>query len=479
MKKVLLTLLSLSFVAALSAQTTSREVITFDEALSLMNSGNERISAANYEEEAAEMQKKAAFGLRLPQIGISGTYAYMSDDLAVDLNHLKTPVGNIAGGVIGHFPELGALLGGSLEGLMQRNWELMLQDRSVGMVGASIKVPVYTGGKINAANRVARINWEESKEKGAQTRNELVSELVERYFGLSLANQVVEVRREVLEGMQKHLSDAVALEENGMIARVERLHAEMAVADAKREWQKSVRDAQTIHTALQNTLNREGEYIPLTSLFIVNDMEPVHYFKQMAADKNPQLKQVDLLEQKAREGVKAQRADFMPQVALMGGYDLYNYQLTKYAPTWVVGAGVKIKIFDGLNREYKYSSAKSQVKQVQALNAKANADVATLVEKVYNELLSEREQIESLDVALEFAEEYLTAKEKAFQEGAAPSSDVVDARLNLAKIRTERLQAAYVYDLMLAKLLEVCGDSESFPYYITNRPVTPIRFAQN
>lgn len=479
MKKVLLTLLSLSVSGVLTAQTAHQEVITFEEALSLMRNRNERIVAADHEEEAAEMKKKAAYGLRLPTIGASGTYVYMGDDIDLNFNHLKTPVGHVAGDISSAFPGINNIIGGSFQSLMQRNWEVELLDRSLGKASVSLQMPIYMGGKINAANRVAKIDWEESKEKGTQVRHELVSELTERYFGLSLARQVIEVRREVLEGMQVHLNDAVALEENGMIPRVERLHAEMSVAEAKREHQKSVRDAQTINTALENTLNLEGKYTPATSLFIVENLEPVDYFKGMAHDKNPQLKQVELMEQKAKEGVKAQRADFMPQVALMGNASLYKYHMSDILPNWLVGASVKIKIFDGLNREYKYSSAKSQVKQVQALNSKANADIATLVEKIYNEMMAAGEQIESLDVALAFAEEYLRAKEKAFHEGAAPSVDVVDASLNLARIRTERLQAAYSYDLLLAKLLEVCGDSDSYNYYITNRTISPIRYKNN
>ncbi len=97
-------------------------------------------------------------------------------------------------------------------------------------------MPVYTGGKINAANNAAKIKIEETKEQGIQTRNALISELTERYYGLSLALQVVEVRRQVLEGMQHHLEDAKALEANGIIAKSERLYAEMHVAEAEREY---------------------------------------------------------------------------------------------------------------------------------------------------------------------------------------------------------------------------------------------------
>ena len=43
------------------------------------------------------------------------------------------------------------------------------------------------------------------------------------------------VRKEVVIGMEKHLNDAVKMEENGMIARAERLHAEVALAKCTQE----------------------------------------------------------------------------------------------------------------------------------------------------------------------------------------------------------------------------------------------------
>lgn len=87
------------------------------------------------------------------------------------------------------------------------------------------------------------------------------------------------------------------------------------------------------------------------------------------------------------------------------------------------------------------------------------------------------QQLPSVNASGRFAEEYLRIKEEAFKEGAAPSSDVVDARLNLAKIRIERLQAAYYYDMILARLLEACGQSELFP--ITASGPQPCRSATN
>jgi outer membrane protein TolC len=171
-----------------------------------------------------------------------------------------------------------------------------------------------------------------------------------------------------------------------------------------------------------------------------------------------------------------QRANFLPQVAAMGGASFYNYQVTKIMPRWAVGVGVNLKIFDGLNREYKYSAAKQTVKQVEVLEMKAGKDIAVLIEKLYNQMNNYANQMKSIDASLAFAEEYLKAKNAAFLEGMSSSSDLVDAELNLAKVRTERMQTAYNYDVALAKLLEAAGISDEFISYLHRTDARPIHF---
>ena len=122
-------------------------------------------------------------------------------------------------------------------------------------------------------------------------------------------------------------------------------------------------------------------------------------------------------------------------------------------------------------RKRFYSSTPGRTGQREA-NAKADAwlddgivNTRVLVEKLYNQMINYRNQIMSIDASLSFAEEYLRMKEAAFREGMSSSSDLIDAELNLAGVRTERLQAAYNFDLVLAQLLEAAGISDEFPAY--------------
>lgn len=467
-------------VRPVSAQQ-SAETLSLEDAIAVTLADNPAMKAAAYEERAAEQERRAAIGLRMPQIGITGAYSYMAKDIGVDLNKLKGPVNDFSGKLFGSGLIDPALLPGiqQLIGpIMEADWFLKVQDRSFGSIGGEVTLPIWLGGKINVANRAAKLQQQTTLAQGEQTRNALICELVERYFGLALALQVVEVREQVVAGVRKHLNDAIALEKNGMIAHGELLYVEFKMAEAERELANAKLQVRTISSALQNTLNRNHEYLPVTAMFIVDKIESLDYYQELALSRNPLLNQVSLKRQLAEEGVRLQRSNFLPQVVAMGGGSFYNYQVTGLVPRWAVGVGVNFKIFDGLNREYKYSAAKQTARRVDELQNKAGKDISVLVEQLYDQLQSYRNQIASIDSSLRFAEEYLRVKNAAFLEGMSSSADLIDAELNLAGVRAERLQAAFNYDKTLAQLLQAAGIGEEFPAYARRNDARRILFSE-
>lgn len=456
MKKITI-LLSLIFgsIVVCRAQDGVRQM-TFESAIEMTMSRNEQIKINFYNEEIKRKEKKVAASLRSPQFSFAANYTYMSNSIGFDFNNYKEAMGQI-------LPSLPLPIPPDLvKQFMGQDWSLTLQKRQFAVMGFSAMVPIFTGGKINVANRAARIAMDEQDAVSQEKICELYNETVERYYGLMMSIHLVSVREQVLEGMNQHLKDAIELEKQGVIAKVERLYAQVKVAEASAELKKAKSAVQTIRTALAATTGVSDEIVPVSSLFVLNNVESVAEFKRYALENNPKLKQVELKEKLAREGLKMQRASYYPQLAAMAGYDVYNYQLTSMAPKWVVGAGLKFTIFDGLNREFKVSTAKSQIKMVESVKAKANTDIGALIEKQYNEMISSRDNVESQDVTIEFAEEYLRVKNVAFKEGTATSVDVTDAILNLAKSKIERLSSAYQFSKSLSSLLQTCGDPFRF-----------------
>ena len=189
MKKIWV--LSLAMFSAWGLWSQTPQGLSFDDALSMMTDWNPALRAAKYEEQAARRERQAAAGLFSPVLSVGGSYAYMSQDIVfnLDLNDYKQNVQAGLGQLLPALdPQLQQAVGGLLGPLMGQSWEYAdtIQPRQLGFVGGSVKMPLFMGGKINAAYRAAKIGEQSVREQTAQTRNALVSELVERYFGCEI-----------------------------------------------------------------------------------------------------------------------------------------------------------------------------------------------------------------------------------------------------------------------------------------------------
>ena len=120
MKKVTLVMLALTAVMQLPAQEQGR-TLSLEEALEMTLSDNPAIRAAEFNRRAAQQERRAAIGLRMPQIGITGSYAYLGKDIEIDLNNMKTPVQNLAGQILqsgmipsDYIPSISQMLSGAM-----------------------------------------------------------------------------------------------------------------------------------------------------------------------------------------------------------------------------------------------------------------------------------------------------------------------------------------------------------------------------
>jgi outer membrane protein TolC len=201
-------------------------------------------------------------------------------------------------------------------------------------------------------------------------------------------------------------------------------------------------------------------------MFIVSSIQTVDEYVNKSKELNPIFGQLEQKKIQATQAIRKEQSAYLPDVAIMGSYDLYRYQLSDMVvPDWFVGVGLKVNIFDGFAKNNKIQAAKIQRNQVETYEEKATLDISTGITKVYQQMLQAKEQYESSAVSLKFANEYVRVRQKAFSEGFATSTEVVDANMNLSKVKIEQLKAMYDFDVSLAMLLELVGDSQSIAQY--------------
>jgi outer membrane protein TolC len=422
--------------------------LSFSEALAAARGSNESVLAARAEVRQREEERKAAKGLYFPTVSFAPIYTHLNDDILLDLNPIRDVMLKL-------HPQVPATLVPPFQETLFKQDMLRLP--------LTAQWPLFTGGRIQAANHAAEARVRDAEAQTRQAEEGVLRSLVRAYFGLRLALEEKAVRAEVLAGLDQHVRDARRLEEEGLIAKVERLNAEVARAEADRQLKRAGHDVEIARVGLADVLAADappGD--PVTPLFVVRDLEPADRFREAALASHPALARLAAQRDLAGEAVAAQKGAFWPEVFAYGLYELRKADLSPIEPDWMAGVGARLELFDGGSRLKKLAAAKAQRDRVSLLDRKLRRDLATLVEKQYREAEKAREQLEALEATRALADENLRARTRAFEEGLGTSLEVVDARLAQEKVRLERLAAAYGFVNALAELLEASGQGDRF-----------------
>lgn len=424
--------------------------MTFSDALHVLRTNNESIGAAVAALNESKEQQGAARGLFFPRLTASGRYSRIDDPITIDLHAVSDLITTLHGLPAGTIPP----------------FELSVQDDEFWQADLSLTWSLFTGGRILAVNRAADAQVQSTQAQVLRTESALISELARSYFGLHLARQAVNLHREVCDAMARHLQKAQKLEQAGMLARVERLHAEVAHAEAQRTLQGAIRDVYIAQASLNNLLSLQDSITAVSPLFIPRHIHPVTHFQKRAREQSPLLKQAAMHRVIAHENYRKEVGAFSPTLYLFGTRKLYTKDSTILEPDWVAGIGMDMTLFDGFSRSRKVNAARYKEQQVRYREKKIYRDVETLVDTLYHTLMKAREQFETSRASRASAEEYCRVRNRAFEAGYATSLDVVDARLALSRVKLEQLTAVYIYDVTLAALLEASGCSGDFETYM-------------
>jgi len=478
------------FVAAQAQENL--KILTFENAVQLMAEQNPALMQSKQQIKQKEYELKAKRGLYLPHISIGAKVVTMADPVTFDLSPVRDailPLYNTLGnyGVFSGVPNpdpatnqlvpvlpdnistkvvRGELLKGA-EQVANAEWEDVIQEKNFATVSTDLVWPIFTGGKIMAANNAAGVEVEMSRDELKVTEGNLFTELVTRYYGLALNIEVQKLRRQIVDVMKQHHSNAQKLFDNGMIAKTELLHANVSLNEAERELKQASRNIDIARAGLEATLAFDTVVAvqPASNLFINREIQQVENWVPVAMANNPQMKQIQSKKELIDIKSKADKGSYLPTVAMFGTYNVIDKDLSPYIPDWMVGVGLKWTVFEGLSRNNHINVNETMQSQVGFAELKANADLKAYITKLYQELQMQMEQNTELESTLVLANEYANSTEKAFAEGLATSIAVVDAQAKVAQVKTLRLKLFYDYDVALARLLQTAGVPEEFVNY--------------
>ncbi|WP_428897683.1 Outer membrane protein TolC [Parelusimicrobium proximum] len=428
--------------------TTAKEY-SFEAALNRAMQVDEAVLSAVKDVERDKAKKNSAAGLYFPKIGVKGQYTFIDEPIDIDLNPIRDVISGLHGGI--PLPD----------------FTTHVQDDKFFKAQAFASMPIFTGGKIRAANLSASASLLESTAKLENIKNNILVDVSNKYFSAMLAGEVVKVRKDFLDNAREHADNSAKLYKSGMISKVEKMSADITLSQAKRDYEAALNDAELAGNVLKNLLSEQEKITFSSKLFVLrrSDLEPLDYYKNMAVKNSPVLKVYDAKKKMTDAGVKAESSSFMPTVYLFGSRELYDKDLTLLDPEYAYGVGFEWSLFEGFSSANKTKAAKRQRESVELLREKQHKDINTAIEYYHKKIENAVFNYESVQKEITFAKEILNTRLLGFKVGTSTSLEVNVARTQLLKARLDSLSASYDCVSSLAALLNISGDAGSFEIY--------------
>ena len=462
----------------------AQQSITFDQAVAMAYEANLTLKGAEYDMLVADYEKRVAEGLYFPQIEIVGGYMLMQRDAKIDILGDNGVANNIANTLINSgissgilTPDIAQAIDGILAPLNSIDLSYILQKRSVGVTAAKLTMPIYVGGKIRAANRVADIERSVVERQMATIENHLYTTLVEQYYGVVVLQYAVGVRMSVVDAVKQHLSDAIAMEEAGEVAHSVVLGVEYRLAEVKQELLAEQHRLYMAKRLLCSTLNIDYDIHAVDRLFIDRAILSLDYYTDNALYLNPILAEANLSLELVEEGVKVAQSELLPEVAVIGAVSLYSPNLSELVPRWAIGVEASIPLFNGLKNVNDLNAAKARALGVATKVEKAKSDIVLLVENEYYNVINALEEITTAEVSMRLADSYYHSAEDGFKAGVVPYSELMDVQVNLSASKLSYINSVYNYSLSLARLLEASGLSSTLIEYRDNGAPIDIEYS--
>ncbi|MUK27435.1 TolC family protein [Aliivibrio fischeri] len=442
-----MTRVSILITTLLSISVQAKSV-DFDSAWKNVLNNHNGIAAERMNVQRQESLASGTSDLNLPSITLSANYTYLDDDVTVSAEQVWNSTN------------------ASIPFLLP-NLTSTLSERDIFTSSIRAIWPIFTGGRISAAESAAEGKTAEARSQLLMKQQASYEDLAKYYFSTVLAKEVVNTYSEVEQGLAKHRDNAIKLQQQGQIAKVERLQADASYDKAKVDLRKAQQDYDIANAALVSMLQTTETVTPETQLFINKSLPQLNAFVDSTLDTYPGLALLDAKELQAESLVKAEKGRYYPDVYLYGNYNLYEGDSlsAEITPDWLVGVGINVPLLDNKGRSDKVVAAHSAIQQVKYLKTQAKQDLALLVEKTYREALQAIDEYNGLASSLELAKENVELREKAFKQGLSTSLDVVDAELYLASIKTQRSLASFNYVISLVKLLALSNQTDTFVQY--------------
>ena len=433
MKRYIVSLMTMVAVAGLQAQSLS---LSLQDCRRMALENNEKVKVANNDVDKAKLDRQIAFAQYLPKVD------------------------------------------GSITGLHMQNQNVLgmsLQTRGTYLAGINVTLPVYTGGQLTAANRLAEIGQHVSEEQLRKARMQVIADVDNTYYTLISVRSKVKMLEAYARQMQE-LYDRVKLSVRvEMATENDLLRIATKQNEISYQLQKACNGEQLCQLALANVIGTDFEqYITPTDTIL---QSAISSGLREDFSSRPDLL---LLQQNVKASevmVKKARANYLPTVALVGSYGHYDNLKLKGAIQNLDGTPihvnhtlrggnpyalltVSVPIFHWGAELKKVKKAKIDLTDSQLQLQQYERGMRIEVRQAVLNITDGQRMVETATVGQKQADENLRVMRQKYDNQLCTMTDLLDAQSQWQQARSNLIEAQTQLKIYETEYLRVTGRLE-------------------
>ena len=414
-------------------------VLTLQQCRDSAMANNHDLKIARQKMTVAGHDRKIAMSNYFPDISVSGAYMYNSRDIHLipqEASDVLTGLGTpLQGTILNHIGDILNKIGNDIDSAL----ELDTQNIFIGAV--SVTQPVFTGGKIVAANKITALAEELAQSQYDTGCRQLAAEVDKAYWQIVSISWKARLAEDYSELLQQMLHDTEIMVNEGMATQSN--EAQMLLTKAE--------NGLSLSKMLLCQLCGMDMDSDITLADEQKDLLPV---PETAASKGfayiiacrPEIRSLELAGEIYGKKITVERAGMMPQIAVTANYLLTNPNIyhgfsNTFAGMFNVGVAVKIPIIHGCESWQKVRKAKAEAVIAEYRLEDARDKILLQITRLRKQEAEAREKLEMAENSLESAEENLRTATIGYSEGVIPSNTVMAAQSAWMKAHSEYIDA--------------------------------------
>jgi len=350
-----------------------------------------------------------------------------------------------------------------------------LQMRGTYMAGVILVQPIYTGGKITAGRRLAKIGKEVANLNLRKTRMDIIAEADNAYWTyMAVKDKVVllESYRAMLDTIYGQTSIAVKA---GMTIENDLLRVESRRSDIMYQLQKAGNGAELCRLALCRIMGVEYDVYPVLTDTIFDNVAPGVLDTDISC--RPEIGLMEAGVKAKQQDIKMVRSDFLPTVGLSLGYTYYGNVKLKgqmqlpdgsfmpYTNSLSDGFGiamlsVSIPIFHWGEGIKKVKKAKVELENSRLEMDKNKRLLGIQAVQAAKNYEDGYRMISTARIALTQAEENLRVMRNRYEANMSSLTDLLDAHTQWQQSSSDFIEAQAQYRIYKTEYLRCIGKLE-------------------